>query len=281
MTQKTTMPFREAGSLKYHYFSTFDRDELVQGIFSRHGGVSPAPWASLNLGGTVGDERDHVVENRRRIFEVFDRPVESIYDSWQVHGTEVICVEQARPLTSPHLKADGILTNREDVTLFMRFADCVPIALYDPIKRVIGLVHAGWRGTVARAAAEAVNSMAAHYGCLPNNILAGIGPSICMNHYQVGEDVISAAQEAFGAEAGDVLWKKNGSHHFDLWRANELVLEKSGVQTIEQARICTYCNNEDWYSHRAEQGKTGRFGAILGLKNLGVENDSVGNYHPE
>jgi polyphenol oxidase len=275
------MPFREAGNLTYHYFSSFQREELVQGIFTRHGGVSPKPWASLNLGGTVGDERDHVVENRQRIFDVFACPVESIYDSWQVHGTEVICVEKPRPLNSPHHKADVILTNRLDVTLFMRFADCVPIILYDPIQRVIGLVHAGWRGTVAGAAAAAVNSMAASYGCSPKNILAGIGPSICVDHYEVGEEVITAAKEAYGAEAGSVLWKKNGSHHFDLWQANAMVLEKSGVQQIEQANICTFCSNDDWYSHRAEQGKTGRFGAILGLKDLGVGNDILGSNHTE
>ncbi|MBE0698938.1 MAG: peptidoglycan editing factor PgeF [Anaerolineaceae bacterium] len=275
------MPFRDAGLLKYHVFSSFDREELVQGTFSRHGGVSPTPWASLNLGGTVGDEREHVVENRRRIFELFARPVESIYDPWQAHGTEVVCVERPRPLDSLHQKADVILTNRADVTLFMRFADCVPIVLYDPFQRVIGLVHAGWRGTVAGIAETAVKSMAAHYGCSPRNILAGIGPSICVDHYQVGEEVITAAQGSYGADASKVLWKKNGAYHFDLWTANAIVLEKSGVQTIEQAGICTYCDNADWYSHRAEKGKTGRFGAILGLKDIGVGNDTVGSCHTE
>jgi polyphenol oxidase len=270
------MPFREAGSLKYFYFDSFDRADLVQGIYTRHGGVSPAPWASLNLGGTVGDERENVVENRQRIFESCSRPVESIYDPWQVHGTDVICVEKPRPLTSPHQKADVILTNRVEVTLLMRFADCVPIALYDPVKQVIGLVHAGWRGTIAGTAAAAVQSMVSHYQCEAQNILAGIGPSICVDHYQVGEEVVTAVRENFGdIDAEKVLWKNNGSYHFDLWRANQIVLEKSGVWQIEQAGICSYCCNDDWYSHRAENGKTGRFGAILGLKEKWVGNDDL------
>jgi polyphenol oxidase len=268
------MPFHEAGSLKYFTFDCFDRQDLIQGIFTRHGGISPAPWASLNLGGTVGDEREHVVENRRRIFEVFDRQVESIYDPWQVHGTEVICVQAPRPLDQPHQKADAILTDRPEITLFMRFADCVPIVLYDPVKRVIGLVHAGWRGTVTGAAAAAVHSMVSNYGCAVGNIQAGIGPSICMNHYQVGDEVVTAAREHFGSvDAGRVLWKKNEMYHLDLWQANQLVLENCGVKQIEQSRVCTYCDNQNWYSHRAEQGKTGRFAAILGLKNHEVGHD--------
>ena len=260
------MPFLEAGPFKVYFFTLFDRKDLIQGIFTRHGGVSPAPWATLNLGGTVGDERAYVIENREKIFNFYDRPVGSIFDPWQVHGTDVICVQQPRPLDSPHQKADAILTNREDITLFMRFADCVPITLYDPENRVIGLVHAGWRGTVAGAAAAAVKQMVTHYGCFPRNILAGIGPSICIDHYQVGYEVVTAARDAFQENARKVLWKKNGSYHFDLWQANHLVLERAGVQTIEHSGLCTYSNIADWYSHRAENGKTGRFAAVLALK---------------
>jgi copper oxidase (laccase) domain-containing protein len=150
------MPFHQAGVLRYFTFDLFDQHGLIHGLFTRHGGVSPAPWDSLNLGGTVGDERANVIENRRRLFEALDRPVESIFDSWQVHGREVICVDRPRPLDAPHPKADAILTDRPEITLFMRFADCVPILLYDPVRRVAGMVHAGWQGTVSFAAAAAV-----------------------------------------------------------------------------------------------------------------------------
>lgn len=259
------MPFHGTGSLKIFTFSLFDRKDLIQGIFSRHGGVSPAPWATLNLGGTLGDERSNVIENRERIFNTINRPVESIFDPWQVHGTEVLLVEEPRPLDSPHQKADAILTNRADITLFMRFADCVPIILYDPAARVIGMVHAGWRGTVAGAAAAAVEKMVTHYDCVQANILAGIGPSISVDHYQVGEEVVLAARDTFKEKASKIFWIKNGSYHFDLWLANQILLESAGVRTIEQSGICTYSNNADWFSHRAENGKTGRFAAVLAL----------------
>jgi YfiH family protein len=264
------MPWREVDGLKIFSFDLFNREDIIQGFYSRHGGVSPEPWASLNVGGTVGDERMHVVENRRRIFDSCKRPVESIFDSWQVHGTEIICAQHPRPLDRPHQKADGILTDRADITLFMRFADCVPIVLFDPQKRVIGLVHAGWRGTVTGVAGVAVRNMVKHYGCNPSTIFAGIGPSICVDHYQVGEEVVMAVQNAFEGEVARVLQRKNGSCYFDLWQANHIILKKAGVQTIEHANICTFSQNEDWYSHRAENGKTGRFAAILALNSPGL-----------
>ncbi len=259
------MPFHESGNLRYFTFDLFERHQLVHGIFTRLGGVSPEPWASLNLGGTVGDSREHVIENRRRIFEIIERPVESLFDSWQVHGKQVLCVDQPRLLDHPHEKADAILTNRPQITLMMRFADCVPIYLFDPSKQVVGLVHAGWRGTVNRVASAAVDRMVACYGTVPEDILAGIGPSICVEHYPIGPEVEDAARVGFGVNAREVLWRKNGAVHFDLWRANQIVLEDCGVRQIEQSGQCTFCHNSEWYSHRAEKGQTGRFGALLAL----------------
>jgi YfiH family protein len=261
------MQMREAGDLQYVTFDRFDSDGLIHGLFTRHGGVSPAPWATLNLGGLQGDPRENVIENRHRIFSAMGRAVESIFDAWQVHGTDVLCADSPRPLDQPHQKADAILTDRPDITLFMRFADCVPVYLYDPVRRVIGLVHAGWRGTVDRAAAAAVARMQTRYGSDPANIIAGIGPSICVDHYEIGKDpqVVEQVRTGFSDRAADVLVRRNGSVHFHLWQANQIVLEECGVRQIEQSQICTYCENSDWFSHRAEHGKTGRYGALLAL----------------
>ena len=118
---------------------------------------------------------------------------------------------------------------------------------------------------MAGVAAEAVKRMVSEFGSVPENILAGVGPSICTEHYPVGAEVVQAALQAFGNMVGEVVWKNNGSYHFDLWGANQLVLENCGVQKIEQSRLCTFCDNDDWFSHRAEQGKTGRFGVLLAL----------------
>ncbi len=262
------MHLHESGALRYYTFDLFDRYGLVHGLFTRHGGVSPAPWASLNLGGTVGDSRDNVIENRRRIFAAVGRPVETIFDSWQVHGREVICADRPRPLDQAHQKADAILTGSRDITLFMRFADCVPILLFDPVRQVVGIVHAGWQGTIVRAAAAAVERMVGCYGSRPADILAGIGPSICVDHYEIGRstEVVAAVRESFGRDADAVLRQTNGSTHLDLWKANQIVLEAAGVRQVEQSGLCTYCKNQDWYSHRAEHGKTGRYGALLSLR---------------
>jgi len=260
------MAFVEKEGLRYYFFDSFQDLGVTHGIFARRGGVSPKPWQSLNLGGTVGDERDHVIENRRRIFSVMGREVESIYDSWQVHGTNVICTDQPRPLDGVHEKADAILTNCPEITLFMRFADCVPIFLVDPVQKVVGIVHAGWRGTVDGVTAEAVKRMNVNYGSRPEDIFAGIGPSICVDHYQVGAEVVDAARQKFQSEEDRVLVKQNGHFHLNLWEANRVILNRSGVSQVEVAGICTACSNTDWYSHRAEQGKTGRFGALLALR---------------
>lgn len=261
------MAVHAAGALRYVTLDSFERYGVVHGIFTRHGGVSPQPWASLNLGGLVGDSRENVIENRARMFAALGRSVESGYDSWLVHGTDSIIVEQPRPLDQAHSKADIILTDRPEITLLMRFADCTPVLLYDPVRRVVGLAHAGWRGTVERVAALAVQRMAEQYGSRPADILAGIGPAISVDNYEVGVhgEVAQRAKQCFGERHGEVLARRNGTAHFDLWRANQIALQECGVRQIELSGICTFEQNVDWFSHRAEQGKTGRFGLLLAL----------------
>ena len=252
-------------SLRYFTFESFDAAGVKHGIFTRQGGVSPQPWASLNLGGSVGDDLRNVATNRDRIFEAMQRAPESVCAVWQVHGSEVVCCDRPFPLyTDPH-KADALLTDKTDVTLLMRFADCVPIMLYDPRHKVAGLVHSGWPGTVKRVAAAAVETMQARYGSTPADILAGIGPSIGAHHYPVGQNVIEQVHSAFGADAPPLLPTTDNATHFDLWAANQLILNQAGVQQVEIAGLCTACHTENWYSHRAEQGKTGRFGMVIHL----------------
>jgi YfiH family protein len=260
------MPFREKDSLRYYTFESLDDEGVLQGAFTRHGGVSPSPWAKLNLGSLVGDDLENVLENRQRIFQAIGRKTESIFDVWQVHGTSVVCAESPRPLTAPHQKADVILTDNPQITLLMRFADCVPILYFDPIHRVVGLAHAGWQGTVRYVAEAAVKTMQHVYGSRSEDILVAIGPSIGMHHYEVGEDVITEVEKSFGSDANNLLPVQDGAVKFDLWAANRLVLEKAGIRCVEVAGLCTACHTTDWYSHRGEQGKTGRFGVIIGLR---------------
>jgi YfiH family protein len=258
------MPFHEQNGIRIYQFDLFPRS-VVQGMFTRRGGLSPAPWASLNVGATVGDERERVQRNRVRSFDALGRRLESMFDVWQVHSADAVFADAPRSTDVEYKKADIIFTDRPEVTLYMRFADCVPILLHDPRKRVVGIAHAGWLGTVRCAADAAIRAMEEHYGSRPGDIQAAIGPSIGPDHYEVGPDVIAQVEQSFGGDAASLGQKHSTSTHLDLWQANRLQLERAGVQQIEVAGICTACHLEDWYSHRAEKGRTGRFGALIAL----------------
>jgi hypothetical protein len=259
------MPIHDAGGVRYFTFESLEECGIPHGVITRRGGVSPAPWKSLNVGGTVGDDADRVRENRLRAFGAFGLPLDSAFDVWQVHSAEVIVAEAPRGAQAI-VQADAILTRRRGVTLFMRFADCVPILLYDPIKEAVGLVHAGWLGTARRTAQAAVRRMAEAFGSRPEDLVAGIGPSIGPDHYPVREDVVSRIRESLGAAAEPHLHAHDGRIHLNLWSATRALLEEDGVRRIEEAQICTACSVEDWFSHRAEGGTTGRFGAVLALR---------------
>ena len=257
------MPLIQHNGLRYFQFDSL---QTRHALFTRHGGVSPEPWSSLNVGGTVGDDLERVKENRLLSFYALGRAPESAFEVWQVHSADVVCVRAPRPQGESLRQADIILTDTHAVTLFMRFADCVPILLHDARKGVVGLAHAGWRGTLYDVASATVNAMRKHYDSNPADIIAGIGPSIGPDHYQIGADVILQVMQKYGDESELLLKSHNGKIHFDLWKANHLLLERAGVEKIENAEICTACHTEDWFSHRAEKGRTGRFGALISLQ---------------
>jgi YfiH family protein len=259
------MDKRSGNSLEYYSFDQGGISSIPHGFFTRNGGVSPKPWASLNLSTTGGDSKDNVVENRRRIFETISKPVETLYDTWQVHGTKIINAKKPRGLENAPQRADGIITQQKNVTLFMRFADCVPILFFDPKKMVIGIAHAGWRGTVNRIAEKLVLKMVKEYGCEVGAISAGIGPCICSTHYVVKEDVLGVIQKKFPIDWKKLVSREKEQIHFDLQKTNKLILEKLGLTDISSSELCTACNTTEWYSHRAENGATGRFGVYIGF----------------
>jgi len=259
-----TMLTHTVNGLTYFTFESFPNGSLVHAIFARAGGVSPQPWASLNMSISTGDSLDNTRANRQRAFDVVGLPFESMADVWQIHGTDTIRADEPRG-DRPATKADGLITDRPGITLFQRFADCAPIMLYDPKHHGLGIVHSGWRGTVDRAAASPVKAMAEAYGSRPADIIAGIGPSIGPDHYEIGPEVVDAIRRVF-TDADELLINDNGRTHFDLWAANARTLREAGVEQIEVAGLCTACRTEHFFSHRAEAGKTGRFGAVIALR---------------
>src|SRR5690349_9120115 len=230
------MSFIQHNGIRYFQFDTLSAHHA---LFTRHGGVSPDPWGSLNVGGTVGDDLARVRENRVLSFEALGRKPETIFDVWQVHSADVVCAYAPRPLDESYRQADIILTDRPDVTLFMRFADCVPILLHDPRKDVIGLAHAGWMGTLRDVATSTVESLQKNYGTNPADIIAGIGPSIGPDHYEIGADVILQVMQKYGDDSEQFLKSHYGKIHFNLWEANRYALEHAGVDHIEVSGICT------------------------------------------
>ncbi len=259
------MPFREADRLRFFQFESLKHPNLDHAILTRHGGESPAPWNSLNYGRTVGDADARVTENIGRGLGATGSSLDQMFDVWQVHSTTVVRADDPN-LAGSQLKADAIITDQPGVTLMMRFADCVPIMIYDPQHRAAGIAHAGWMGTVRGMATELVRSMQTEFASKPDELLAGIGPSIGPDHYPVGEEVVVQFEAAYGNSARKHLQSVNGAVHMDLWSANEAQLRAAGVKSIEVSEICTACNLQDWYSHRGENGATGRFGAHLGIR---------------
>ena len=148
----------------------------------------------------------------------------------------------------------------------MRFADCVPLVYYDPRKHVVGLVHAGWQGTLQQIAAEGVRLLQEKYNSNPKDVIVGIGPSICGECYQVREDVYQQFLSAFGQDAKEFFTRRESGLYLDLWAANIYTLKQAGVRQIENAGLCTAEHVDEWYSYRKEKGVTGRFGVVIALK---------------
>ncbi len=236
----------------------------IHGIFTRHGGASEAPWHSLNFGHLVGDDPATVDENFRRACTALNTDPARVASPFQVHGNRVWHVT-AENTSFRHERADGMITRAPEILLHMRFADCTPLLFFDPVAGAVGLGHAGWRGTMQNVAGAVVQAMAATFGSRPADIRMVIGPAIGPCCYQVGDDVLRAAQASF-ADPDSLFDRANGDMKLNLWEANRRQAEAAGVGEIIVSGICTACHTDDFFSHRAEHGKTGRFGAFIGLK---------------
>ena len=257
------MIINKCSGLEFYQFSSLELPGLTQAVFSRHGGSSPTPWKSLNLGGTVGDDPSRVAENLARLVGCVGYRTGDLVQVRQIHSAEVILANEPMDAIK---QGDAIITNTTGLLLLMRFADCVPILLVDRVKKAVGIAHAGWQGTVKEVSYHAVRAMQTHFGSDPSQISAGIGPSIGPDHYYVQDDVIARVKQAFPQQFDAIITQDADGVKLDLWKANMFSLQRAGVEDIEVSRICTACHPRHWFSHRGEQGKTGRFGAVIGIK---------------
>lgn len=248
---------------------------IVHGFSTRLGGVSKGIYASMNLSFTRGDEEADVRENYRRLAVAMGFSAGDIVTSDQTHTTNIRVVtekDRGKGITVPrdYTDVDGMVTNVPGLVLATFYADCVPLYFVDPVHRAIGLSHSGWRGTVGKIGAETVRVMREQYGSEPSDILAAIGPSICQDCYEVSEDVIDQFRAAFERKYWPSLFyqKESGKYQLNLWEANRIIFQETGIlpEHISLPNLCTCCNPEFLFSHRASKGRRGNLGAFLGLR---------------
>jgi hypothetical protein len=255
----------QPSGVAYYTFPSLDAyPELVHGVTTRHGGVSMGHYASLNLSNGLGDDPAAVSENLSRSCAALSILREHLVSPNQRHTANVRRVVAAdRGRIWPNY--DTLITDEPGVPLLLRYADCTSVLIYDPAHHALALVHSGWRGTIQAAAIAAVEALASEFESNPADMIAAIGPSIGPCCYEVGDEVTDAVRAVFDRPE-ELLPRHNGNrHHFDLWAANRRWLAKAGVRQIEVAELCTACRTDEFYSHRAERGKTGHFGVVMML----------------
>ncbi len=298
---------QQHGDARYLQFSHFLQfPDLIHASFTRLGGYSKTPYRGLNVSYSIGDDFENVLRNRLLALKALQIQAYPCATLWMVHGAEVATldmepwddwrtdwphrsyqIDQHELIwtTKPRRKADALITRHRGVALAMSSADCAPLLFYDPVERVLGLAHAGWRGTARGIAAITIHAMGEQFGCSPNNIRVGIGPSIGPCCYEVSEEVRGhfMGQRAFDPDPAKANYRKliresavfnmkrihgHDSLRLDLWETNRNQLLMAGVLPghIESSEVCTSCKKEHFFSHRAEYGKAGRFPTILALR---------------
>lgn len=261
------------------YYPLLEEQDWITHCFTtRLGGVSQGIFSSLNLSFTRGDDKEAVEENFRRVAKALGADVGKFVFSDQTHTTHVrkVTLEDAghglvREKT--FFDTDGLITDVPGLVLSTFYADCVPLYFVDPVHRAIGLSHSGWRGTVGRMGRATIEAMGREYGTRPEDLLCAIGPSICRDCYEVSEDVAEEFKREF-FQNSEEAWRQlltekgGGKYQLDLWRANEIILAEAGVKPehIAITNLCTCCNPEYLFSHRASKGRRGNLGAFLMIK---------------
>ena len=271
----TAQPILAGTQIPMLQFRNLEKTGIVRhGFTTRYGGVSTGMWRSLNLSFSRGDDPEAVRENFRRTALELGTSEDRFVFTDQTHTVNVRIVTEedaGAGLTKPrgYTDVDGLVTNVPGLVLSVFVADCVPIAFVDPVRRAIGLSHSGWRGTVGRIGAETIRIMRETYGSRPEDLVCAAGPSICQDCYEVSADVADAFAEEFAGKEDSILIDKGGGkYQLDLWGANRIVLTEAGVRPehIEITGICTCCNPDHLFSHRASVGKRGNLGAFLALR---------------
>ena len=256
---------KESAGVPYLSFKALDDTGLaVNGFSTRMGGASRGKFSTMNFSYSRGDAAEDVLENFTRMAAALGVERDRMVVSHQTHTVNLrrVTLEDAGKgvvRERDYRDIDGLITDVPGLTLVTFYADCVPLYLLDPVNRAIGLSHSGWRGTVKRMGQVTVDAMKEAFGTKPEDLIACVGPSICRDCFEVGGEVVEEFREAFGPEHREALYcqgKRPGKYQLDLWKANEIVLLDAGVKKdhLEVTDVCTCCNPELLFSHRASHG---------------------------
>ena len=248
-------------------------DRIVAAFTTRHPGKAEASSENLNIGLHTGDNPVRVIENRKLVFDALGLDATAFTAAKQVHGDNVrrVTAEQRGKGAASHDDAipstDALITDVPGIPIGAFTADCVPVFLYDPVRAAVGIVHAGWRGTVRSIASKAVQRMEEEFGSNPSDMWAAIGPSIGPCCYEVGREVFDEFQERF--RYAHLLFQEEAGEkwHLDLWLANRRQLEESGIpeeRTIND-RICSACNSNHYFSARKLGPRAGRTLSVIAI----------------
>lgn len=250
---------------------------IRHGFSTRLGGVSEGIFSSMNFGVDTSpyqDDKANIVENYNRIARSIGVDPKSFVISKQVHKTNIRVVEEqdlGKGLLIPadYSEIDGLITNKPGITLVTKYADCVPLYFVDTKNKAIGLTHSGWRGTVMKIGKITVEEMKKQYGSDPKDIISVVGPSICKDCYEIGEEVAKEFEKAFPSSYEKGILTEKGSEKYlcDLWAANREVFLEAGIkpENIHISGVCTCCNSEWMFSHRKTGTKRGSLAAFLAL----------------
>ncbi|MEN6459808.1 MAG: peptidoglycan editing factor PgeF [Syntrophomonas sp.] len=244
-------------------------------ISTRTGGVSEAPFQSLNLGLHVGDQAEAVLENRHRYMGIFGQELQSMVCCEQIHGNQVIRVDESYKGRGALSYADsipgydGMITNQPGVYLATYYADCLPVCFFDPIKRAIGMAHSGWKGTMGRIVVNTIEAMQREFGSSRYDIEVFMGPAIGRCCFEIQPDLANKVKIEFN-RLNNIIFKGENDdiYTWDLQNTNRQLLIESGINPLHIiiCDICTASNTDSFFSYRREQGQTGRMGALLGLR---------------
>lgn len=258
-------------------FKALDHTGIVTNGFStRLGGASKGKFATMNFSYERKDEPKDVLENFTRMARALHVDRDRMVVSCQTHTVNVRRAtreDEGKGVIRQrdYTDVDGLITDVPGLTLVTLYADCVPLYLVDPVRRAIGLSHSGWRGTVKGMGAVTLKAMKEAFGTEPGDVIAAIGPSICKDCFEVGEEVVREFEAAFDCRCHKELWSQNGrpgKYQLDLWNANRIVLQGAGVKPehIYTTNICTKCNSRHLFSHRTVGEERGNLAAFLCIR---------------